>query len=186
MDPETITLIQRAQAGDREAFHRLVALYDRRVMGVAYRLAPTVEDAEDLYQEVFMKVFKRIHTFRFESDFFTWLYRITLNTAFNLKKKAGRIRTVEPDPEWKQEYLGWIADPTATAHDSATELKTAVVRAVRKLSPKQRTVFVLKHLEDRKISEIAALLNCAEGTVKRYLFRAVEKLRGELKGYGYV
>ncbi|MFQ6615502.1 MAG: RNA polymerase sigma factor [Fidelibacterota bacterium] len=186
MDSETITLIQRAQAGNKEAFHRLVALYDKRVMALAYRLSETVQDAEDLYQEVFMKVFKKIKTFRFESDFFTWLYRITMNTAFNLKKKAGRLRLVEPDAEWAEDTLGWIADPSATAHDMSEELQNAVTRAVKKLSPKQRTVFVLKHLEERKISNIAALLDCSEGTVKRYLFRAMEKLRGELKEYRHV
>lgn len=185
MDQETITLIQRAQAGNNEAFHRLVALYDRRVMALAYRLAESVQDAEDLYQEVFMKVFKKIKTFRFDSDFFTWLYRITMNTAFNLKKKAGRLRTVEPDPEWGEDYLGWIADPAA-ADDSSTEVQNAVTRAMRTLSLKQRTVFVLKHLEERKISDIAALLDCSEGTVKRYLFRAMGKLRGQLKEYRHV
>ncbi|MFQ6674300.1 MAG: RNA polymerase sigma factor [Fidelibacterota bacterium] len=185
MDQETIAIIRRAQKGDAAAFHKLVAIYDGRVMALAYRLLENERDAEDLYQDVFLKVFKKLKTFRFESDFFTWLYRITANTAFNFKRKAGRFRSVEPDAESGEGYLHWLPDPEATGALESVELQDAISQAVNRLPQRQRTVFVLKHLEKRKISEIAGLLGCGEGTVKRYLFRAMEKLRSELKGYRY-
>ena len=185
MDQETVDLIQRAQSGDTNAFHSLVALYDRRVMSLAFRLLRNEQDAEDLYQEVFMKVYTNIKKFRFESDFFTWLYRITANTAFNLKKKAGRYTYVEPDPEADEDSLNWIPDPDVRGVDESSDIQNTIMKAVDKLPQKQKTVFILKHLENLKIVDIATLLNCGEGTVKKYLFRAMEKLRSELKEYRY-
>ncbi len=185
MEQETVTLIRKAQAGDTEAFHRLVSLYDNQVMSLAIRVLQNEQDAEDLYQEVFMKVFMNIRKFRFESDFFTWLYRITMNSAFNFKKRMRKHYYVEKGTEQDETGLDWIPDPDASRGNSPRELQTAVMKAVDTLPQKQRTVFVLKHLENLKIKDIASILGCAEGTVKKYLFRAMEKLRADLEEYRY-
>ena len=105
MDQETVTLIRDAQSGDSEAFHSLVTLFDHQVMSLALKLLQHEQDAEDLYQEVFMKVFTNIGNFRFESDFFTWLYRITVNTAFNYKKRMRKYYRLEKNPEHEEDNL---------------------------------------------------------------------------------
>ena len=185
MDQETVDLIRKAQSGDTEAFHRLVSRYDAQVMGLALRILRHEQDAEDLYQEVFMKVYMNIRNFRFESDFFTWLYRITVNTAFNFKKRMAKHYRVETGTEGDEDRLYQIPDPEASEPDDSQDVQAAVMEAVAKLPQKQRTVFILKHLENLKITDIATLLDCGEGTVKKYLFRAMEKLRVDLKDYRY-
>ena len=185
MDQATVSLIRKAQSGDSEAFQRLVAQYDSQVMSVALRLLRDERDAEDIYQEVFMKVFMNIRNFRFESDFFTWLYKITVNTSFNFSKRMAKHYRVQKEDEYEGGTLDWIPDPQTPEADESDDVQMAVMAAVGKLPQKQRTVFILKHLENLKIKDIAALLNCGEGTVKKYLFRALEKLRFELKDYRY-
>ncbi|MBT5114937.1 MAG: sigma-70 family RNA polymerase sigma factor [Candidatus Marinimicrobia bacterium] len=92
MENNIKSLILEAQRGNTEAFHELVSFYDERVMILALQLTRDKQDAEDLYQEVFMKAFKAIESFRLESEFFTWLYRITVNSFYNLQRKASRIQ----------------------------------------------------------------------------------------------
>lgn len=185
MKEEIRKLIKKAQAGDSEAFHELVKIHDERVMILAYQLTHNEQDAEDLYQEAFIKAYKNIGSFRFESQFYTWLYRITVNTAYNFKRKLSRLNLVEPDEERASGHLDWIADCN-DKESSRGEIMGAVKSAMTVLPQKQRTVFILKHLENLKIKDIASILNISEGTVKRYLFRAMEKLRVELKEYRYV
>ncbi|MFH1852700.1 MAG: sigma-70 family RNA polymerase sigma factor [Candidatus Neomarinimicrobiota bacterium] len=184
MKEEIRQLIKKAQAGDAEAFHELVKLHDERVMILAYQLTHNEQDAEDLYQEVFLKAYKSLKNFRFESQFYTWLYRITVNTAFNYKRKLARLNLYEPDEENSSGHLEWIAD-TDDNESSRGEIMSAVKDAMTVLPQKQKTVFILKHLENLKIKDISRILDISEGTVKRYLFRAMEKLRVELKEYRY-
>ena len=184
MKAEIRQLIKKAQSGDPKAFHELVKLHDERVMILAYQLTRNQQDAEDLYQEVFLKAYKNIRNFRFESQFYTWLYRITVNTSYNYKRKQARLNLYEPDAEKESGHLTWIADPGDNS-TSGQEIMAAVKTAMIVLPQKQRTVFILKHLENLKIKDIARILNISEGTVKRYLFRAMEKLRVELKEYRY-
>ncbi len=184
MKEEIRQLIKKAQSGDSGAFHKLVKLHDERVMILAYQLTHNQQDAEDLYQEVFLKAYKNLKNFRFESQFYTWLYRITVNTSYNFKRKQSRLNLYEPDSEKESGHLEWIADQPDTS-TSGKEIMTAVKSAMHVLPQKQRTVFILKHLENLKIKDISKILNISEGTVKRYLFRAMEKLRVELKEYRY-
>lgn len=184
MKDEIRQLIKKAQSGDTGAFHKLVKLHDERVMILAYQLTHNEQDAEDLYQEVFLKAYKNLKSFRFESQFYTWLYRITVNTSYNFKRKLARLNLYEPNNEKESGYLDWIANPGDNG-TSGKEIMTAVKSAMTVLPQKQRTVFILKHLENLKIKDIARILNISDGTVKRYLFRAMEKLRVELKEYRY-
>ena len=177
-------LIQLAQTGDSEAFHQLVAMHDEKIMTLAYQLTQNKYDAEDLYQEVFIKAYKHLGKFRFQSAFYTWLYRITVNTFYNMKRKQNKIPI--------QEALEDGTDPLMQLSEQSkddpkmSEIIQAVKTAADSLPDKQRTVFLLKHMQKLKIREISGIMGIGEGTVKKYLFRAMEKLRTELKDYQYV
>lgn len=178
MRREEKELIERVQRGDEMAFTQIMNRYGERVMGLAFHFTKSYQDAEDLYQETFIKIYKNIDSFRFESEFFTWVYRILANQAFNFYRKSKRMRIVDPGED---DYL-WETLPAdeSSVADQATinsSLRSEIDRALLELSPQQRTVFILKHYEDKKIKDIAAILDCTEGTVKRYLFRANRKLQ---------
>ena len=182
MDKTTRDLIVKAQAGDTESFHEIVNKYDTRIMTLTLQIAQNKEDAEDIYQETFVKVYKNISKFRFESNIYTWMYRIAVNTAYNYKRKYSKIKVVEPKKDDGYDILDWIYDPQST-EDNREELIMAINQSLLKLSHQQRTVFILKHLQQLKIKDIANILDLSEGTVKKYLFRAMEKLRVSLKEY---
>ena len=184
MDRETKDLIVKAQAGDTRSFHEIVAIYDSRIMTLSLQIAQNKEDAEDIYQETFLKVYKNISKFRFESDIYTWMYRIAVNTAYNYKRKNSKITVAETKDGEDYDLLDWIYDPQSN-DDNREELLTAINQSLLGLSHQQRTVFILKHLQQLKIKDIANILDLSEGTVKKYLFRAMEKLRVSLKEYHY-
>ena len=184
MDRRIRDLILKAQAGDTASFHEIVSKYDTRIMTLSLQIAQNKEDAEDIYQETFVKVYKNISKFRFESDIYTWMYRIAVNTAYNYKRKHSKIAVVEPKEDDDYNILDWLTD-TERSDDDREELLNAINQSLLGLSHQQRTVFILKHLQQLKIKDIANILNLSEGTVKKYLFRAMEKLRVSLKEYHY-
>ncbi|MFQ6614594.1 MAG: RNA polymerase sigma factor [Fidelibacterota bacterium] len=184
MDENTKQLILEAQQANREAFHQLVAQHDERIMTLALQLTKNRQDAEDLYQDVFLKAFRKIHQFRFESEFYTWLYRITVNTAYNLSRKRSRIQVADPRSGDERDPLTLIPGDDRT-DDHATEIMQQVRKALQELPKQQQIVFILKHLQNLKIKDIAAIMGISDGTVKKYLFRAVEKLRAQLKEIRY-
>ncbi|HPC35013.1 MAG TPA: sigma-70 family RNA polymerase sigma factor [Candidatus Marinimicrobia bacterium] len=178
MENEEVEIIRRIQGGDKMAFARLMEQYGERVMSTALRFTRNHQDAEDLYQETFIKVYQNLGKFRFESEFFTWIYRILANQAFNLYNRHKRMTIADPGED---DYL-WETIP-ADAEDEADRvtynhsIQEQIDAALQQLSAKQRVVFILKHFEGKKIRDIAILLECTEGTVKRYLFRATRKLQ---------
>ena len=183
MENNITTLILEAKSGNTIAFHKLVSYHDERIMTLALQLTRDKQDAEDLYQEIFMKAYKAIGSFRLESEFFTWLYRITVNSFYDLQRKASRIQ--------KQESLAPEKDSTHDIADDSIpsaekeEIQHAITNALNHLPTQQKTAFVMKHYEGLKIREIAKIMDLSDGTVKRYLFRAMEKLRPMLKEYRY-
>ena len=184
MNEETRKLITKAQEGDVESFHVIVTKYDAQIMTLSLQIAKNKQDAEDIYQETFVKVYKNISKFRFESDIYTWIYRIAVNTAYNYKRKHSKFSVVEPKDGENYEMLDLVYDPNDDVQNR-TELFAAVNQAMIVLSNQQRTVFILKHFQQLKIKDIASILNVSDGTVKKYLFRAMEKLRIQLKDYHY-
>jgi len=178
MEPLERELIERIKSGDEMAFRQIMSKYGERIMGLAFHFTKNYQDAEDLYQETFIKVYKNIQTFRFESEFFTWVYRILANQAFNYYRKSHRMTIVDPGEE---DYL-WetIPNEDSEAADQVTlnnSLREEIDRALMQLSSQQRVVFILKHYEGKRIKDIATILDCTEGTIKRYLFRATHKLQ---------
>ena len=177
MDARTVELIRSAQQGDARAFHDLVALYDGRIMNVALQILKNKEDAEDIYQEVFIKVWRKLPTYKFKSDFYTWIYRITVNACFSHRGGKGRHH-LENLPFEEGRHDAFTEEP----HDR-TDQQEKIVAAVDELPPKQKTVFVLRYYQGHKLVEISTLLGLSTGTVKRYLHRATLRLRKDLAAY---
>ena len=180
-------LIIQAQKGDQNAFEQLVYRYDRSVLSIALRYAANEDDAKDLYQEVFIRVYRGLKNFRFQSEFSTWLFRITTNVCLTYKSRSKEHLRVSIHNNYGDDENEFAAQEELTYKGSSPEeissgsdLGEIVNSAVESLSPKQRMTFVLKHYEGYKIKEIAEMLNCKEGTVKKYLFDAIRNLRKKL------
>jgi RNA polymerase sigma-70 factor (ECF subfamily) len=187
MKNEEKDLIYKAQQGNAWAFEKLIKSYDRRVLALAYQLLGNPQDAEDVYQEVFMRVYKKIHLFRFESDFYTWVYRIAVNCAISYRKKRNRhvhARIGEADyQETEQTWVPADIEPGPDKKVLDSEIKEQIESSLNQLPLMQRVVFILRFFQDFKIREIANIINCSEGTVKNYIFRSTQKMRKRLAPY---
>ncbi len=187
MTDREISLIKSAQGGDTRAFGELVENYDSQVMNLALSVVGSSNDAMDIYQEIFIKVFKSLKGFRFRSEFKTWLYKVTMNTCFTYIKKRQRERertgvSIDENPHV---ILNLPADGSTGADRPVMddEISQVLRGAVDELPPKQKAVVILRHYEDRKIREIAEIMSLGEGTVKSYLFRAVQTLKKKVGPY---
>ena len=183
-------LILKAQVGDQTAFEQLIYNYDKAVLSIAMRYVRNNDDAKDIYQEVFIRVYKSLKKFEFRSEFSTWIFRITTNVCLTYKSRKKDQLMVplqeefeEDNPEFGRVEL--ISDEKSPEEEILnTDLKNFIGNAVDSLSERQRITFVLKHYEGYKIKEIAEMLNCKEGTVKKYLFDAINNLRKKLEPLG--
>lgn len=183
---QDLDLIQRAKQGDMGAFEQLVFRYDKQVLTIAARYVQSSEDAKDIYQEVFLRVYRALPRFQFRSQFSTWLFRITTNVCLSHRSKRKRHVHASLSQESDDEHTGGLGDAiadksTTDEHAEKADMAHHVARAVEGLSPKQRMVFTLKHYEGYKIREIAEMVGLSEGTVKRYLFAATRKMRRSLQ-----
>src|SRR5579863_6702733 len=181
-------LIREAQQGNRAAFEELVRHYDQSVLRLALHLTGTEHDAQDVYQDAFLKAYKNLGSFRFECSFYTWIYRIVTNLSLDhLRKRNSRGRdvttTVSPDGE-EEAVLDRMPDQSSSASPERSlisrELRGRIVRAMERLSPRERMVFELKHYHGMRLRTVAGILNTSEGTIKNTLFRATHKLRDQL------
>ena len=176
-------LIQRAQANDSEAFCLLAERYTRRIYLLAFHYCRNAQDAEDLSQEVWLKAYKGLATFRADSSFYTWLRRITINTFLNHQRSRSFLRQGQTTIV---QFLA--ADHTADneSHIASEEaivnkvLFETVMSALDELTPSQRLVFLLRHYEGMSYDEIANAMNCSPGTAKKSVWRAIGKLRVRL------
>jgi RNA polymerase sigma-70 factor (ECF subfamily) len=185
-------LIREAQAGSRDAFEALVRRYDRDVLRLAMNVLRRPEDARDIYQEAFLKVYRHLHQFRFQCSFYTWLYRIVTNVCLDYLRRKG-CRPEEQAPEAAPDGEGSpgdFFDRQAEARAEANperrllgrEIGREIDRALELLSPRERMVFELKHYHGLKLRVIGEMLETSEETVKNSLFRATQKLRAQLGG----
>jgi len=184
-------LVRKAQVGDRLAFDELVRRYDRDVLRLALNLVHRQEDARDIYQESFLRVYRNLHRFRFECSFYTWLYRITTNVALDyLRRRASHPEDQAPVPleENKRERDFFDRQPAMNAASNpersflGQELGKRIQEAMKTLSARERTVFEMKNYQGFKLRAIGDLLGTSEETVKNALFRATRKLRISLQG----
>jgi RNA polymerase sigma-70 factor (ECF subfamily) len=188
---EERALVEEAQAGNRQAFEELVRIYDRDVLRLALNLMKRTEDARDVYQEAFLKVYRNLHRFRFECSFYTWLYRIVTNVCLDhLRRRQSRPEDQAPEShsaayeegtadffERQKEHRPGL-DPER--HLMGREIQTRLAEAMLRLSPRERVVFEMKHYQGLKLRAIGDALGTSEETVKNSLFRATRKLRQEL------
>ena len=184
LEQEENELVLQAQRGNVLAFEQLVHTYDRQVLSLALSFMQNEEDARDIYQEVFIRVYKALPKFRMDSKFSTWLHRIVTNVCLThrTRRKRHEHTSIDQETEGSRPLSETLADRSSTDSDTRnTEIKEHVQQAMHKLSPQQRLVFTLRHFEGCKLREIAVRMNCAEGTVKKYLFTATERLREQLK-----
>lgn len=180
--------VQRVQAGDVAAFDQLIRKYRERLFGVVYNLTSNREDTADLVQDAFIKAFQSINRFQGQSAFFTWLYKIAVNTTLSHLRK-NRLRTFfslekiqEEDPSAK--ILGELSDHAGADRDAyLRELQEKLNEAMQKLSIKHRTVITLFEIDGLSHSEIAEVMECSEGTVRSRLHYAKQFLQGELSKY---
>jgi len=181
-------LVREAQRGNRAAFEELVRHYDQAVLRLAMHLTGSEHEAQDIYQDAFLKAYKSVGNFRFECSFYTWIYRIVTNLCLDhLRKKAVRKEEapVATDPTGEQyDVLEQVPDGRAGANPERDlmrrELAGRIGRALEKLTPRERMVFELKHYHGLKLRTVGEVLNTTEETAKNTLFRATQKLRGAL------
>lgn len=181
-------VVKQVQAGDVAAFDRLIVKYRERVFGVVYNLTANREDASDLTQDAFIKAFQSINRFQGNCSFFTWLYRIAVNTSLSHLRK-NRLRTffslekIHEDGTNVQ-ILEQLTDKKGADRDTyLQELKEKLNEALQKLSIPHRTVITLFEIDGLSHSEIAEIMGCSEGTVRSRLHYAKQFLQGELGKY---
>ena len=180
-------LIRAVQRGDQDSFEVLIRCYDQSVLGLAMNLLRSPEDARDVYQEAFLRVYRNIHTFRFDCSFHTWLYRIVSNICFDQLRKR-KIRKEEPpvvdtregpvDRITSVEEDRAESDPERNLHNR--ELGDRIRGALENLTPRERMVFELRHYQGMRLRAIGEALGTSEEAAKNCLFRATQKMRAEL------
>lgn len=176
------TLVLRAQKGDQAALAELITRYERKTYNLAYRLMGNHADASDAAQEALVRVYTRLHNFRGDSAFSTWLFRVVTNTCLDELRRRGRLRHASLDNPLPADEG---ALPRQTTDDSdgpieraeRREVQAAVQRAIKRLPDEYRTVVVMRDLHDLSYHEIAAVLGTSLGTIKSRLHRARQALR---------
>jgi RNA polymerase sigma-70 factor (ECF subfamily) len=180
------TLVARARTGDFAAFEALVRQYRNEVYALAYHFVRNREDAWDVSQEVFIKAYRSLGSFRGEASFKTWLMRITANQCKDILKKR-RVETVEYNDALETHELGSAhgrgRDPAWSAE--AKETGTAILKALDSLSVKHRTAFVLRELHGLSYEEMAQVMGCSLGTVMSRLHHARKRMQASLQKMGF-
>ena len=182
-------IVRRVQAGDVAAFDRLILKYRERVFGIIYNMTSNREDAADLTQDAFIKAFQSINRFGGQSSFFTWLYRISVNSTLSHLRKS-RLRSffslerVDSEEPVSREIIAALTDKSGAERDTfVRELQEKLNDAMQKLSTKHRTVVTLFEIDGLSHQEIADVMNCSLGTVRSRLHYAKQLLQSELQPY---
>ncbi len=181
-------IVQRVQGGDVAAFDALILKYRARVYGVVYNMTSNREDAADLTQDAFIKAFQSIHRFQAQSSFFTWLYRIAINSTLTHLRKA-KLRTFFSfekitDEDKTAQLVNQLTDKKGADRDLfIRELQENLNEAMMKLSINHRTVVTLFEIEGLSHEEIAEVMECSVGTVRSRLHYAKQLLQAELQRY---
>jgi len=180
---ETLELIQHAQMGDQEAFYLLFEKKREMIFSLAFKYTRNKQDAEDILQETFIKAFNNLKKFQAERDphFSSWLYRIGVNCSIDFLRDKKRIKKSLSDWELMDSTTSDSSRGDPEKNASREDLKRKIERLVDDMPPRQKMAFILKHFQQFKIREIAEYMECSEGSVKKQLFRGVERIKGSLK-----
>ena len=180
-------LIRAAQKGDERAFEELVRLYDQNVLRLALNLLRSPEDANDIYQETFLRVYKNLHSFRFDCSFHTWLYRIVTNLCLDALRK----RRVRREEDTVVETYDGVLDRMDTVEEGradgdpqrrlfSRQLRDRIKSVLEDMTPRERTVFEMRHYQGLRLRAIGEVLGTSEEAAKNCLFRATQKMRAAL------
>jgi len=182
-------LVRRTKAGDLSAYEELFNRYQKRVYNIVYQIVSDENEAADLTQEVFVRVWTSIRTLKAEEAFFTWIRTVAVNICRDYMRRKAPVRMesldqrleLDSESEVERQVADWSSNPEKTMQ--SRDLERAVRKAVQSLPVEHREVVVLHHLEGMDVQEIAAALKCPVGTIKSRLARARESLRRKLAGY---
>ena len=181
------SLIRAAQRGDGDSFEQLVRSYDANVLRMAYNLLHSEEDARDVYQEAFLRVYRKLPEFRFDSAFSTWLYRIVANLCLDQirKRKVRREEAASVGTEGGEiDRLQLIPERRADVDPQrqlmSTEVNNRIQEVLGQLSPRERLVFEMRHYQGMRLRAIGESLGVTEEAAKNCLFRATQKMRAAL------
>ena len=180
-------LIRAAQRGDERAFEELVRLYDQNVLRLALNLLRSPEDANDIYQETFLRVYKNLHAFRFDCSFHTWLYRIVTNLCLDALRKR-RVRreedTVVETNDGVLDRMDTLEEPRADGDPQrklfSRQLQDRIQLVLKEMTPRERIVFEMRHYQGLRLRAIGEVLGTSEESAKNCLFRATQKMRAAL------
>jgi RNA polymerase sigma-70 factor (ECF subfamily) len=187
---EVKLLVEQAQRGDREAFEQLVYRHDRDILRLAFHMLGNREEAQEVFQETFLKAYRSLARFRSESSFYTWIYRIATNVALDRLRKRQNLReeiSYEADTESNPdrpalkdtlEEKSYQSNPERRLY--GREIGQKIHQALQTLSEKERLVFELRHYQGLRLRMIGDIMGSTEETAKNYLFRATQKLRAYL------
>lgn len=177
-------MIRAAQRGDEDAFEQLVQAYDQSVLRLAMNLLRSVEDARDVYQEAFLRVYKNLQVFRFDCSFHTWLYRIVTNLCLDHLRKR-KVRREEPavseTEDGPRDRMQAVQEERADVDPQrrllSRELGARIEEVLRGFTPRERMVFELRHFQGMRLKAIGDALGTSEEAAKNCLFRATQKMR---------
>ena len=180
-------LIRAAQEGDQAAFEQLVRVYDQSVLRLAMNLLHSPEDAHDVYQEAFLRVYRNLHSFRFDCSFHTWLYRIVTNLCLDHLRKR-KVRKEEPPvlatADGPLDRMDSVPEERVEGDPQRYLFSGQVRRRVKEvlghLTPRERMVFELRHYQGFRLKRIGEILGTTEEAAKNCLFRATQKMRAAL------
>ncbi len=180
-------IVRDVLGGNEGAFEELVFLYRDQVHATAWQVTRDPDDAMDVAQEVFVRVYRALGSFRGNARFSTWLHRIILNTCMDYLRREKRHRQGRVDMEGETEEgekprrIEAVSQPRQRDEASRHEVQARVLTALKQISTRQREVFLLRYYNDLSVEEIGEVLRCSAGSVKRHLFRAQERLKDLLK-----
>ena len=179
-----------AQAGDQDAFAQLVRAYDQSVLRLALNLLRSPDDAQDVYQEAFLRVYRNLHNFRFDCSFHTWLYRIVTNLCLDQMRKRKTRReepSAIPTSDGTLDRLDSVAeervDGDPSRHLFSGQIRRRMKEILAELTPRERMVFELRHYEGLRLRRIGEMLGTTEEAAKNCLFRATQKMRAGLGNF---
>jgi RNA polymerase sigma factor RpoE len=181
-------LVDQARKGDLRAYDALMKRYQERIYGTIYHMTSSHEDANDLTQETFIKAYQAIHTFKGDSSFYTWLYRIAVNKTINfLKQRANKthlsLNDLDLNAEHDTDLVALISENTPRRDLSLLELQEKLNAAMQKLSQSHRLAVTLHDIQGLSHEEIAQIMDCNVGTVRSRLFYARQQLQALLSDY---
>jgi RNA polymerase sigma-70 factor (ECF subfamily) len=183
-----LRLIKQASQGDRNAFREIVEENKKKIFYLAFDFTGSIQDAEDLSQDVFIKAFRSLHTFKGEASISTWLYRITLNTFLDQKRKKSFEMEKNQAPldegvSAEPVFPGNLTTGTPETYAESRQMQVHIRQALDTLSPRERSVFLMRHYRGLAGKAVGNLLNISEGTVKSLHSRAIKKMQNALGFY---